>query len=478
MRKFLSLFTLHYPETLTYMLQSTEYQPDAYLVWFKRVKDFSSVMYRRKLDKTKSARLLLWALRAGMCLQFMVAIYLILVGLKTESVLIVLIGTFFAVSYPLVWAYLIIIPLIIGRIVIVNPRNHRLIKESENIFREHKGLKIAVAGSYGKTSIKELLLTVLSVGKKVSATPANKNVALSHALFAKKLKGDEDILIIEYGEGAPGDVEKFSNTTHPNIGVITGLAPAHLDKYSSIESAGQDIFTLAKKVGANNVYVNIESEAVKPFMKPMFNSYSSEGVLGWKIQDIKVAIDGLSFSMKNGKQQLKLKSGLLGRHQIGPLALVAALSIKLGLNQKQVEEGISKTRAFEHRMQPRLLNGAWLLDDTYNGNIDGMIAGLRLMKELTAKRKIYVTPGLVDQGKESVRVHNKLGEEIAKTNPDKVILMKNSTTEDILSGINKIGFNGEIQIEQDPLEFYTNIEHIIAYGDLVLMQNDWLDNYN
>jgi UDP-N-acetylmuramoyl-tripeptide--D-alanyl-D-alanine ligase len=198
----------------------------------------------------------------------------------------------------------------------------------------------------------------------------------------------------------------------------------------------------------------------------------------WKASGIKSGFEGVSFKLAKGKKSFQLKSGLLGRHQIGPLAAAAVIADGLGLTKKEIEAGIAKTVPFEHRMMPRQLGGAWLIDDTYNGNIDGIKAGLALLRELPGKRKMYVTPGLVDQGIETGRVHNELGRLIARANPNKVFLMKNSVTELIKSGLEEGGFKGEVQVENDPLGFYTGIEHIVASGDVVLMQNDWTDNYN
>lgn len=477
MKNLFSLFSFKYPETIVYMLQNTEYQPRAYLSWYWRVADFTKVMYRRRLSKTKPARLLLAILILGMITQLIVGITLLIITFGDVNWWTYL-GWVLILTYPVVWGYAIVIPLVLGRLFIIDPKNRKLIKESKEIFAKHPGIKIAVAGSYGKTSMKELLNTVLSQGKKVAVTPANKNVSSSHARFAKKLTGKEDILVIEYGEGAPGDVKRFVDITKPTYGVITGLAPAHLDRYSSLAEAGRDIFSLADALKPDHVFVNSESKATNTFMKSGFNKYNSHSVLGWKITDVRVDFSGTTFVMKKDKQELRLKSGLLGRHQVGPLAFVAAFSLSLGLTKEQVKTGIAKTMAFEHRMQPRLLNGAWIIDDTYNGNIDGMIAGLCLLSELPGKRKIYVTPGLVDQGQETKQVHLQLGEEIARIKPDKVILMQNSTTKYIQKGLKKGNYNGEVLIEPKPLEFYTNLEYIIAGGDVVMLQNDWPDNYN
>ncbi|KKQ78002.1 MAG: UDP-N-acetylmuramoyl-tripeptide-D-alanyl-D-alanine ligase, partial [Candidatus Daviesbacteria bacterium GW2011_GWA1_38_7] len=126
----------------------------------------------------------------------------------------------------------------------------------------------------------------------------------------------------------------------------------------------------------------------------------------------------------------------------------------------------------------REAGGAWIIDDTYNGNIEGMLAGLRLLKELPARRKVYVTPGLVDQGKDSAAIHHQLGKAIVRARPDLIILMKHSVTDGIIRGIRDEKYNGQLVIEEDPLNFYNNLDQFVAAGDLVLLQNDWPDNYN
>lgn len=470
-RGLLSLYSWRYPQTIVYMLQSTEYQVGPYLRWVWRTFDFSRVAQRRTLHLTRPARLLRLAVTCGCSMQIAFGISLIILWGAWEF------GLSLLISYPIVWAHLILLPLILGRYLIIRPRQRRLVKQSEVVFRNHPGIKIAIAGSYGKTSMKELLLTVLSEGKRVAATPANKNVAISHAAFAQKLTGNEDILLIEYGEGQPGDVTRFAATTHPTHAIITGLAPAHLDRYKSLEAAGQDIFSLAEAVDNRNVYVTTESQAIQPFIRKEFQTYSHEATLGWKVEAISINLTGTSFTLRKGTESTKLQSGLIGQHQIGPLALAAALALQFGLSREQVVDGIAKTRPFEHRMQPYQLSGAWIIDDTYNGNIEGVRAGLALLQQLPAPRKIYVTPGLVDQGNETGQVHQTMGRLIAGAQPDIVVLMRHSVTPFIQQGLQAANFKGSLRIEANPLAFYTNLSHFVASGDLVLMQNDWPDNY-
>src|SRR3989338_5073331 len=475
-RSLLAMYRPQFAITIVYMLQATEYQINSYLKWLWRVQDFSKVTYRKSLVKTRHSKTLLFAVKVGMLAQLITALVWGIWAFRNENPsLIFAVDLLF--SIPLVWTHLVVVPLLLGRWLYVNPLSAFKVRHSQKIFRDHPGINIAVAGSYGKTTMKEILATVLAEGKKVAATPANKNVAISHAIFAARLKGDEDILIVEYGEGAPGDVAGFSKNTHPNIGIITGLAPAHLDKYKTLSTAGEDIFSLADYL-KDNVYVNEESEAVKPFIKKSYKLFSSQEAVGWKVSNVKTSIHGVSLLMKKGTKTLSLQSLLLGRHQVGPLALAVALAEKLGLSEEQIKIGVSKIEPFEHRMQPREAGGAWIIDDTYNGNIEGMLAGLRLLKELPARRKVYVTPGLVDQGKDSAAIHHQLGKAIVRARPDLIILMKHSVTDGIIRGIRDEKYNGQLVIEEDPLNFYNNLDQFVAAGDLVLLQNDWPDNYN
>ncbi len=476
--KLLAMYRLQFANTIAYMLQATEYNVAAYLRWLFRVEDFQKVMYRRELVMTRAAKMLLLFVTTGMIVQIIISAGWLGSQIGSPASWSLLFATILLLSTPLVWSLLAVLPLLLGRWLVIVPLTWFQVRQAARLFAKHRGTKIAIAGSYGKTTMKEILWVVLAQGKKVSATPANRNVARSHAQFAKSLKGDEDILIVEFGEGAPGDVDRFSQTVKPDVGIITGLAPAHLDKYKTLEAAAEDIFSLANYLKKGKLYVNQDSEALKPYTKKAFRTYGQSEADGWKIEEIKSDIHGLSFSLKKGSSKLELKSQLIGRHQLGPLAIAAILGNTFGLSDEQIKTGIGEIKPFHHRMQPKKLHEAWLIDDTYNGNIEGMKAGLNLLKELKAKRKIYITPGLVDQGAKSADIHNELGWAIATAAPDVVVLMKHSVTTDIKKGLKEKGFEGQLMVENDPLNFYTNLDKFVASGDLVLMQNDWPDNYN
>ena len=469
MRTLLSYFHPKMPVFLVYMLQQVQYDPGKLVDWLLRRPDLSRVNYRRELTWTKKAKLLVWFNYLVLILLFLLLFYAAKASLTYLT---------FILLVPFVTIALFCLLVAIAWRFIEKPAREAKIKRAEKIFSSHKGVKIAIAGSFGKTTMKELLYTILSEGKRVAKTPGNKNVPISHAAFASSLDGNEEILLVEYGEAEPGDILKFAENTHPDIGIVTGLAPNHLDGYKTLEAVAKDLFSLKGYLLKKPFYVNTESEVVKPYLSQGCLTYNQYGVDGWKISKIKISVDNTSFMMQKGAELIKVDSGLIGRHQVGPLALAVVLAHRLGLATKRIEAGLAKTRPFDHRMQPRKVADSWIIDDTYNGNIEGVLAGLDFLKSVQSKRKIYVTPGLVDQGAETQRVHIEIGAAIATAKPDKVVLMKNSTTGYIEEGMLAGGYKGSIEIRDDPLNFYSNIEHYLAAGDLWLLQNDWPDNYS
>lgn len=475
-RALMALYVTH-ATIVAYMLQSTEYEIGPYLKWYWRTQNFATVMQRRVLDRTRRANLLLFALRCGMALQGITGITLITFGSMSEYREAIAFGLALLLSYPIIWAHLIVVPLLVAKYMVVLPRHRQQIQEAETLFANSSALRIAVLGSYGKTTMKEILAAVLREGKNVVATPANKNVAISHAKFIKELPEDVDVMVLEYGEGAPGDIERFARMTHPTHAVVTGIAPAHLDAYKTLDAVAEDLFSISKYVEGKRLYINRDAILNQSYARPDYLLYGADGIGKWRAGDIEVALSGTQFVLQNGIKKLVIKSGLLGRHQIGPLSAAAVLALDLGMTTSQVANGVANTAPFAHRMQPYQLGGAWVIDDTYNGNLEGIRAGTALLQELSATRKWYVTPGLVDQGSDTARIHEEVGQLIAAAEPDVVVLMKNSVTQFIQKGLEKAQYTGEVRIEPVPLDFYTNLEHFLTKGDLVLMQNDWTDNY-
>jgi len=466
----LTAFLPTVPYVYVYMLQQVEYNGRDFLSWQQRMPDYRHVIRRKSLVKTKKALGLL-ALSYG----FAGLLLVLIIQLVLAKRFLLAFATF--LIWPYILALMLGVTTKLASFAINLKRRKNLALASEKL-KNSKATRIMVLGSYGKTTTKEILSTVLGEGKRVAFSPGNMNVPISHARWVvNKLTGDEEVIIFEVGEGEPGDIEKFAKLLTPNIAVITGYAPNHLNKYKTEAALKADLESITKYVKPEDIYV--ASQANEKLSLPSgFKVYGRKGDEGLTVSNISNSFSGVKFDLEKGKEKLTLSSALIGEHNIDPLVLAFLLGKRFDLSDKQITMGVSKTKAFDHRMQPSHVNGAWIIDDTYNGNLEGIRAGLKLLETTDAKRKIYVTPGLVEQGEKTEEVHEEVGKLIAEANPDVVVLMENSVCEIIKKSLLEHGYKGELRIEEDPLGFYTKLQYEIATGDLILMQNDWTDNYN
>ena len=147
-----SVYKPKFARAVVYMLQATEYDTAKYLSWLYRVFDFGKVMHRRTLVLTRPAKMLLRAMYAGMLIQIVFGVWLGFHAWHIHHSYVgwVIIALFLA-STPVVWAQLIVAPLVLGRWFITKPGQWFKVRSSAKVFANHSATKIAIAGSYGKT---------------------------------------------------------------------------------------------------------------------------------------------------------------------------------------------------------------------------------------------------------------------------------------------------------------------------------------
>ncbi len=466
-----SRYRPRYVRSLVYMLQASEYRVGEYLSWLHRVRDFSSVENRRRLTRSPKALLL-----QGIGWLLWLAILVGGAGVASSGAHGYILGAAVILASPFLLAYGIVVPLLAIQLA-QRPIEVAVAFRTRRILTRHKALTIAVAGSFGKTSMREILKTVLAEGKRVAAPPHSHNTLLGISAFAATLRGDEEVLIFELGEYYPGDVRTLCDIVQPDIGIITGVNEAHLEKFKTLDRTARTIFELADFLGDRPVYVNGESELAQKSVRPNHRTYSRNGVGAWSIEAAQTGLAGTSFTLVCGTERLPLVSSLLGLHQVGPLAVAAAIARDVGLSPAQIAAGIAKVAPFEHRLEPiRDGSGVVILDDSYNGNPDGVRAVIAFLASLTGRR-LYVTPGLVEMGAQTEAVHRAIGCELAAAGVDTVVLIRNSVTPFIEQGLNDSHYRGTIVWYEDALSAHRALPHLTVGGDIVLLQNDWPDQY-
>lgn len=337
-----------------------------------------------------------------------------------------------------------------------------------------KNLKIiGVAGSYGKTGMKDLLATVIDEKFQVVKTPESVNTPVGIArLIISEVNKKTEILIIEMGEYYSGDIKNICLIAPPQISVITGINEAHLERLKTIDNTIKTIFEIAQNMKPNGILLlNAKDKLIKNHYKKFIARqeiylYQAKG-------KIEFNEDAPGFIYQ------KIFFPVLGQYNLDKIDGVIYLVKKLGLTTKEIENGLKKVKTPAHRLQPVFNREKNILaiDDSYNGNPDGVEEAIKTLSLFKKRRKIFVTPGLVEIGDKSREVHQRIGQRLNDV-ADLVILVKNSATPDIEEGLIKAGFNQKNILWFDSMmEAQNNLANILKSGDVVLFQNDWPDNY-
>lgn len=479
-----------------YIFQLEEYDVKRFLrsLFLKGL--FPPKNLRKKITWTNKAKLLLILTLFIEILINLAVCYLIYSFFQFETLALILI--FLILFYVLnILSFLFIIQAsdIISPIEIIFKK--RLINQAQENLKRHPNLKIVgITGSYGKTTMKETVATILSEKFKVVKTTGNNNTPIGIARTINNLKEDTQILVVEMGEYVKGDVKVICEITPPDYSIITGINEAHLERYGSMENAISTKFEIVENAKENAIFIlNGDDDLILENYKKyaadqnMVKFYSSkEGVekgqdlsFDYTANNIEFLEDdgAYSFELLYKDQSIgKIKTQILAPYIIGNITGAATLAKLLGMNDTEIRLGISKLKPVEHRLEPRKMNNNILvIDDTYNGNSDGIKTGLELLSKFKKRRKVYVTPGLVETGSLAKEIHTQIGHDLAKV-ADLVILLKNSVTPFIFEGLKEAGYDESKVIWYDYSKvMYAELHQHLEPKDVVLMQNDWSDNY-
>jgi len=452
------------------MLQASEYHVREYLAWYKRVEDFRTVENRKVLVWTmKSVALYVCAWVLFFFLLALTVPFLVFNG--GVGYVLFLVAVYLV---PYVFPYVLAVPVLFVQHVIQKPIEWFIVRNARKTLQAHAGIKIGIAGSYGKTSMREILKTVLETDLNVAAPPHSYNTPLGISSFIKTLTGEEEVLIFEMGEYYPGDVKELCKLVRPDIGIITGVNEAHLEKFKTLERTQKTIFELAEWLGETKpLYINGESEHAKRYTEEEGLSHAQLYSVS-DAEDVQTGLGGTTFRI--GKEEYTSK--LLGVHQIGPLACAISIAEHLRIPSEKIHEGISKTTPFAHRLEPKTdSTGVVTLDDSYNGNPQGVAAVIAFLGSLKGHRRFYVTPGLVEMGDRTELVHKDIGRQLAREGIEQVILIRNSVTPFIEQGLQESQYGGKITWYDDAFKAFEALPHLTVSGDVVVLQNDWPDQY-
>lgn len=394
---------------------------------------------------------------------------------------------------PLAGLFIILVSLQLIFDILANIINHPVeamitryyINDARRILRSMPDMKvIGVTGSFGKTSVKYYLETLLKTRYDVLVTPGNFNTPLGITrTIRENLKPSNEVFICEMGARRVGEIKEICDLFPPDHGIITAVGPQHLETFHSIENIQKTKFELADAVsGKGMIFLNGDNEFIRE-MAVRYDSpvmyHAGEGGSGYCAKDIRVSNLGTSFTVVSPDgEEVNFRTRLIGAHNIINITGAIAVANKLGIPLHELEIPVRRIESVPHRMQIKEQGEVTIIDDAYNSNPVGSKAAVETLAMFDGLR-ILITPGMVELGEKEEK-YNKLFGTYAAPCADYILLVGKKHTAPIAEGALESGFPEEKCLSFDRLEDALSY----AYGikdsghKYILLENDLPDNYN
>jgi len=322
---------------------------------------------------------------------------------------------------------------------------------------------IGITGSYGKTSTKEFLYTILSSKfENVKKTFKNENSEIGISNFIlNKLTQNDKYFICEMGAYNKKGIQLLCNIANPQIGILTGVNNQHLATFGSQEIIVKTKFELINHVKSFSV-VNWDNYLIKNFKTEKNNIYKSSYKEKQDIyaENIKIFKDHLEFNVIINNEKELFHVPVLGQQSISNILTASFVAHKLGMTLKEIAQAVKNIKPEFGGMVKRKN----FLDATYSSNANAVIAHLNFLKEWNGK-KIIIMPCLIELGHESKRIHKEIGEKIKEVCDLAII-----TTLDQFQEIKKTAGDKAIY-SNNPNEILNMLKKYDSSEDIILLES-------
>ncbi len=325
---------------------------------------------------------------------------------------------------------------------------------------------VGVTGTNGKTTTKELISSVFGQRQKVLKTTGNLNNHIGMPLCIGRMDGDEDIMVLEMGSNARGDIKQLCEIALPEFAVVTNVAPAHLEGFGSLEAVRDtDLEILAY---AKTASVNLDDaflmEGVKNY-KGRLITYGIKNNADVFAKDIMLGTRGAGFKLCfSGKRKIAVNLQLSGKFNIYNALAAASAADALGIGLEDIKNGLESFGGVPMRLEIKDIGGVLVISDVYNANPASMEEALKELVRLKRKRTIAVLGDMLELGGYAVEAHEKLVRFASDLNIDLLI----AVGPEMSRAAKK--FKGTFYISADSDGARSLLTGICSTGDAVLVK--------
>ncbi len=304
-------------------------------------------------------------------------------------------------------------------------------------FHRHRvaPLVLAITGSNGKTTTKEMLAAVLEEASlkrrplrgKVLKTEGNFNNLVGLPLTLLRLRQRDRVAVVELGTNHPGEIQRLAQIADPDLALITSVAAAHLEGLRSVAGVAREKGALYRNLRSGGaIAVNLDDPWVRRLgarFKGRKFTYGAGGNV--RAQNLRLRnAKGVVFTLRAGRQRCQVRLNYLGQHNVANALGATTLALAAGASLAAVRRGLAKAKPYAMRMQIDNWRGIGIVNDAYNANPASMQAALHTLAEIPARgQKIAVLGDMFELGRQSQRQHRELGHRAARAKLDWLFLL-------------------------------------------------------
>ena len=331
---------------------------------------------------------------------------------------------------------------------------------------------IAVTGSVGKTSTKDIIYEVVKTKYKTLKTEGNQNNHIGLPLTILKLK-DEEVLITEMGMNHLGEISLLASIAKPTIAVITNIGTAHIGNLGSRENILKAKLEITEPLSKDNtLIINNDNDLLHKEVNNLKEKFKLVTIginnkSDYNATDIKDNIFSSSFKINNNNININVGSEAFIYNSLVAYAVGQTLKIE----PNTIAKAINNFKLSPHRLEKiEIKNNITLIDDTYNANLDSVINSLSILSKVTNKRRVAILGDILELGSFSEEIHRNIGKSINSNNLDILITIGNESKYIKEEAINNKFSKDKIYSFNNYQDSLNKIQDILKGNDIVLLK--------
>jgi len=332
---------------------------------------------------------------------------------------------------------------------------------------------IAVTGSVGKTTTRDMVYYICSEKYKTGRTVGNFNNDIGVPLTIFSLDDTMEVAVLEEGMDHFGEIHRLVDITRPDVGIITNIGISHLENLGSRENIRKAKMEITDYFGPDNVLVINESCDLlnRSDIKGTYKVVTAGGDEGedYHVCDIcDLGEDGIKFTLKTLNKERQVVLAVPGAHNAINAALATAACMQIGVSLDQAVKGLANLRLTEKRLSLKEANGIKVIDDTYNAAPDSMKSAISTLVNTKGGRKVVILGGMNELGPDSVKYHEEVGRFAAESGVELIVGIEEKA-KDIVKGAESCNKGRALWFESKE-KLYPELNSLIEQGDVVLVK--------